>query len=63
MNLLGILFFLGNGQVYLTFSNLTVVTCMIDELSGFNEAWNGSARNHMPGSTGNFIGHNNMGMW
>jgi len=32
-----------------------------DELSGFEEAWNGNAKKHMPGLAGNFIGHNNMG--
>ncbi|KAL5815268.1 hypothetical protein ACOSQ3_026058 [Xanthoceras sorbifolium] len=32
-----------------------------DELSGFEEAWNGNARKHMPGWTSNIIGHNNIG--
>ncbi|KAI9174088.1 hypothetical protein LWI28_011789 [Acer negundo] len=32
-----------------------------DQLSGFEQAWNGNARKHMPGWTGNLTGHNNMG--
>ncbi|KAK3224797.1 hypothetical protein Dsin_004659 [Dipteronia sinensis] len=32
-----------------------------DQLSGFEQAWNGKARKHMPGWTGNLTGHNNMG--
>ncbi|ESR53652.1 hypothetical protein CICLE_v10024304mg, partial [Citrus x clementina] len=32
-----------------------------DELDGFEEAWNGNARKVLPGWTGSFIGHNEMG--
>lgn len=32
-----------------------------DELSGFEEAWNGNARKHLPGLSGNFIGHDSIG--
>lgn len=32
-----------------------------DELAGFDEAWNGNARKQLPGWTGSFIGHNDIG--
>lgn len=32
-----------------------------DELAGFEDAWNGKARNHLPGWTGSFSGHIDMG--
>ncbi|GAV82752.1 Mlf1IP domain-containing protein [Cephalotus follicularis] len=32
-----------------------------DELTGFEDTWNGKARKHLPGWTGRFIGHENMG--
>ncbi|GMJ15016.1 hypothetical protein HRI_005170800 [Hibiscus trionum] len=32
-----------------------------DELAGFEESWNGKARKHLPGWSGNFIGHNSIG--
>lgn len=34
-----------------------------DEFGGFEEAWNGNARKVLPGWTGNFIGHNQLGMF
>lgn len=33
-----------------------------DELTGFEEAWNGSARGHLPGWSGTFNGHDRIGM-
>ncbi|GMJ10945.1 hypothetical protein like AT4G22740 [Hibiscus trionum] len=32
-----------------------------DELAGFEESWNGKARKHLPGWSGNFIGHDTIG--
>jgi len=33
-----------------------------DELVGFEEAWNGKARKHLPGRTGSFGGQHNVGI-
>ncbi|KAJ4846524.1 hypothetical protein Tsubulata_013524 [Turnera subulata] len=32
-----------------------------DELSGFEEAWKGKAKQHLPGWSGSLLGHDNMG--
>ncbi|KAK9039915.1 hypothetical protein V6N11_015098 [Hibiscus sabdariffa] len=32
-----------------------------DELAGFEESWNGKAQKHLPGWSGNFIGHDTIG--
>ena len=32
-----------------------------DELSGFEEAWKGTAQKHLPGWAGNFGGHESAG--
>lgn len=33
----------------------------LDELADFEEAWDGNARKYLPGWTGSFRGHNNIG--
>ena len=32
-----------------------------DEIAGFEEAWNGNARKHLPGWSGSFNGHDTIG--
>lgn len=34
---------------------------LLDEIPGFEEAWKGNARQHLPGWTGSLAGHDNMG--
>lgn len=34
---------------------------LLDELTGFEEAWKGNAGKHLPGWTGSFTGIDNIG--
>jgi hypothetical protein len=37
------------------------ICVLLDELTGFEEAWKGNAGKHLPGWTGSFTGIDNMG--
>jgi hypothetical protein len=37
------------------------ICVLLDELTGFEEAWKGNAGKHLPGWTGSFTGIDNIG--